>query len=218
MFGPSGPEVEELRELVPPMVKLGSRLAVLLRGNTDGTEVRRQDIGDELLGLIATGESVAAQLAWVFERISRQPQLLNELTAEVDAGGHTLRRATIREVLRIRSLSGYTGRYVYAPTFRLGEWTVPQGCVVRVTIGHLHRDPTVFADPERFDPHRYLDGNPSPFEWIPYGGGTRRCRLFRLDGGPGVTDLDRVGDRFGARAPVNWVFFTHPVQERREPC
>lgn len=226
VFGASGTEFEELDRVLLPLVKLGSRLAilprpartygrftpwgrfaqlrarydavvdeliaqvradpgaaertdmltVLLRGNPAGTALSRKEIGDELLGLAAAGhETTAAQLAWLFERISRHPQLLVELAAEVDAGGHTLRRATIREVLRARSLSGYAGRYVHAPVFALGEWRIPRGCVVRVAIGHLHHNPAVFADPDRLDPRRFLDDSPSPFEWVPYGGGTRRC-------------------------------------------
>lgn len=225
VFGATGAELDELRRGIPPLVKLGSRLAVfpqpartygrlspwgrlaqrraryeavvdtliaqlradpnadnrtdvlatLLRGNTDGTPLTRGEIGDELLGLAGTAESIAGQLCWVFERISRHPQLLAELTAEVDAGGRALRRATIREVLRTRTLGDFIGRSVDAPVFRLGEWVVPRGCVLRVDIGQLHQNPAAYPDPDRFDPRRYLADGPSAFEWIPYGGGTRHC-------------------------------------------
>lgn len=225
VFGASGAELDDLRQRIPPLVKLGSRLAVfpqpsgtygrfnpwgqlarrragyeavvdtliaqagtdpdadsrtdvlatLLRGNSDGTGLSRTEIGDELLGLAGTAESIAGQLCWVFERISRHPQLLAGLTAEVDAGGNTLRRATIREVLRTRTLGDFIGRSVDAPLFRLGEWVIPGGCVIRVDIGQLHLNPAAYPDPHRFDPSRYLNGGPSAFEWIPYGGGTRHC-------------------------------------------
>jgi cytochrome P450 len=39
----------------------------------------------------------------------------------------------------------------------------------------LHADETVFPDAHRFDPDRFLARPPDPAEWIPYGGGIRRC-------------------------------------------
>lgn len=142
----------------------------------DGTAMSRKDIGDELLGLLIAGhETTATTLAWTFERISRRPQLLAELVAEADADGNTLRRATIREVQRTRTVIDFAARRVQVPTFPLGDWVIPQGHAVLVCIDQIHRRADVFADPERFDPRRYLDGGPSAFEWLPYGGGSRRC-------------------------------------------
>lgn len=152
-------------------------LALLLRSTyEDGAAMTRQEIGDELLTLLAAGhETTASTLAWVFERLSRHPQLLDELTAEVDAGGNTLRRATIREVQRVRTVIDFSGRHVYAPSIQIGEWVIPRGYSVIVAINQVHQNPAAFDDPHGFDPKRYLDGSPSAFEWMPYGGGTRRC-------------------------------------------
>ena len=38
-----------------------------------------------------------------------------------------------------------------------------------------HYDPSLFPHPERFDPDRFLDRLPDTYEWIPFGGGIRRC-------------------------------------------
>lgn len=152
-------------------------LSWLLRSrDEDGTAMSRSQIADELLTLLVAGhDTTAATLAWIFERTSRHPELLTALAAEADAGGHPLRRATIREVQRTRTVTDFAGRHVYAPTFRLGDWVLPQGCSIRVAIAQIHRNPTAFDDPDRFDPQRFLTGNPSPFAWLPYGGGARRC-------------------------------------------
>ncbi|WP_125079428.1 cytochrome P450 [Mycobacterium sp. P7213] len=152
-------------------------LTLLLRSNhEDGTTMTRQELGDELLTLLAAGhETTASTMAWVFERLSRYPQLLDELTAEADAGGNRLRRATIREVQRVRTVIDFSGRHVYAPSIQIGEWVIPRGYSVIVAINQLHQNSGAFDDPEAFDPKRYLDGSPSAFEWMPYGGGTRRC-------------------------------------------
>jgi cytochrome P450 len=142
----------------------------------DGTAMSRKEIGDELLTLLAAGhETTAATLGWAFERLSRHPEVLAALVAEADAGENTLRRAAIREVQRTRTVIDFAGRHVYAPTIELGEWVVPRGYSVIVNISQIHDKAEAFEDPNRFDPQRYLTGNPSTFAWIPYGGGTRRC-------------------------------------------
>jgi cytochrome P450 len=152
-------------------------LALMLRSTyDDGSIMSRKDIGDELLTLLAAGhETTAATLAWAFERITRHPDLLAALVEEADNGGNELRQATILEVQRARTVIDFAARRVYPPVFQLGEWTIPRGHSMIVSIAQIHDDPDVFPDPERFDPQRYIGTKPSSFAWIPFGGGTRRC-------------------------------------------
>jgi cytochrome P450 family 138 len=97
------------------------------------------------------------------------------LVEEADNGGSELRTATILEVQRARTVIDLAGRHVYPESYQLGEWVIPRGYSIIVNIGRIHENPDVFADPERFDPQRYIGGKPSAFAWIPFGGGTRRC-------------------------------------------
>jgi cytochrome P450 family 138 len=152
-------------------------LALMLRSTyDDGSIMSRKDIGDELLTLLAAGhETTAATLGWAFERITRHPDLLAALVDEADNGGNELRQATILEVQRARTVIDFAARRVYPPVFQLGEWTIPRGYSMIVSIAQIHDDPNVFVDPERFDPQRYIGTKPSSFAWIPFGGGTRRC-------------------------------------------
>ncbi|HWF27945.1 MAG TPA: cytochrome P450 [Mycobacterium sp.] len=152
-------------------------LALMLRSTyDDGSIMSRKDIGDELLTLLAAGhETTAATLGWAFERITRHPDLLAALVEEADNGGNELRQATILEVQRARTVIDFAARRVYPPVFQLGEWTVPRGYSMIVSIAQIHDDPGVFPNPERFDPQRYIGTKPSSFAWIPFGGGARRC-------------------------------------------
>ncbi|MEB3980635.1 cytochrome P450 [Mycobacterium sp. 663a-19] len=152
-------------------------LALMLRSTyDDGSIMSRKDIGDELLTLLAAGhETTAATLGWAFERITRHPDLLAALVEEADSGGNELRQATILEVQRARTVIDFAARRVYPPVFQLGEWTIPRGYSLIVSIAQIHDDPDVFPDPERFDPHRYIGTKPPTFAWIPFGGGARRC-------------------------------------------
>ncbi len=150
----------------------------LMLGSTydDGSVMSRKDIGDELLTLLAAGhETTAATLGWAFERLTRHPDVLAALVEEVDNGGHELRQATILEVQRARTVIDFAARRVYPPAYQLGEWAIPRGDSLLVSIAQIHDDPDIFPDPERFDPQRYIGSKPSAFAWVPFGGGTRRC-------------------------------------------
>ncbi|ORW46766.1 cytochrome P450 [Mycobacterium paraense] len=152
-------------------------LALMLRSTyEDGSAMSRKDIGDELLTLLAAGhETTASTLGWAFERLSRHPDILAALVDEADNGGSELRQATILEVQRARTVIDFAARRVYPPVFQLGEWVIPHGDSIIISIAQIHNDPSVFPDPERFDPQRYIENKPSSFAWIPFGGGTRRC-------------------------------------------
>ena len=152
-------------------------LALLLRSRyDDGRPMSRSEICDELLTLIGAGhETTAATLAWAFERLRRHPELVTALTSEADGDGRELRQATILEVQRSRTVIDLAGRHVVAPMFQLGEWRIPKGYSIIVSIGQLHARTDVFPDPLRFDPYRFVGDRPPVSAWVPFGGGTRRC-------------------------------------------
>ncbi|MBB3749557.1 hypothetical protein FHT44_002018 [Mycolicibacterium sp. BK634] len=152
-------------------------LALMLRSRyDDGSPMSRAEIADELITLLAAGhETTATTLAWAVERLQRHPGLLARLVADLDSGSEMLLGATILEVQRTRPVIDVTFRQVTAPALTLGPWTIPQGLTIVAGIGLLHADGALFPDPDRFDPHRFLTSSPDPAEWMPYGGGIRRC-------------------------------------------
>ena len=140
----------------------------------DGSPMSRREISDELLTLVAAGhETTASTLAWAFERLRRHPDIVAALAEEADGDDNELRQATILEVQRARTVIDFAGRHVASPMFELGEWRIPQGYSIVVSISQLHENS--FADPDRFDPYRFVGNRPPTFAWVPFGGGTRRC-------------------------------------------
>ena len=152
-------------------------LAMMLQSRyDDGSAMSHGEIADQLLTLLAAGhETTATTLAWAVERLRRHPDVVRQLVEEVDAGGSALRLATITEVQRSRPVIDLVGRQVRADTLQLGRWTLPKGHAVLVSIDLLHDDEAIFPDPRAFDPSRFLDAKPDLYQWIPFGGGTRRC-------------------------------------------
>ncbi|GAA3432712.1 cytochrome P450 [Kutzneria kofuensis] len=152
-------------------------LALMLQARyDDGTAMSHGDIADQLLTLLTAGhETTATTLAWAVERLRRHPDVLRDLTEETRTGGKTLREATILEVQRTRPVIDMVGRKIKADGARLGRWTLPRGQTVLVGIALIHEDPDLFPNPRAFDPYRFVGTKPDLYQWIPFGGGSRRC-------------------------------------------
>jgi cytochrome P450 len=152
-------------------------LSLLLQSRyEDGSPMTRAEIADELMTLLAAGhETTATTLAWAVERLQRHSELLDRLNADLDNGSEELLHATILEVQRTRPVIDLTARQVKQDGFRLGRWTLPKGYVVLVSIALIHDDDALFPHAATFDPHRFAGARPDLYQWIPFGGGTRRC-------------------------------------------
>jgi cytochrome P450 len=160
---------------------LGERrdiLSLLLRTrHEDGEPLSDRELRDELMTLVLAGhETTANQLAWTWERLLRAPAAHEALLAAVREGNDAGERveATIVEAMRARPVVPITGRRVAVP-WRLGGYGIPAGRPVAISILLLHHREDVYPDPFSFRPERFLGRKPGTYEWIPFGGGTRRC-------------------------------------------
>lgn len=160
----------------------GSVLALLLTAYADD-ETGAQAIRDEIRTLLIGGhETITSLLAWALYYVHRDPELLARARAEVDgvadeAGlAHApLLGAIIDETLRIRPPPGQCFRTLIEP-LEFGPWYLPAGIIVSPAICLLHHREELWNRPERFDPGRFLHRPPpSPFVYMPFGGGNRRC-------------------------------------------
>lgn len=160
----------------------GSILALLLATYPDD-DAGRQAIRDEVRTLLIGGhEATSALLAWTLYYVHRDPELLAAARAEVDAIGddHGLIRAPlldaiIDETMRIRPPAGQCFRKLAQP-LQLGPWTLPEGTCVSPAIALLHHREDLWPEPLRFDPQRFHGKpRPSPFVYMPFGGGNHRC-------------------------------------------
>ncbi len=134
-----------------------------------------RELRDELMTLLVAGhETTATALAWVLERLTRDPARTERLVAEVDAGETAYLDAVITETLRLRPVLPVVVRRVKAPTTIAGV-ELPEGATVAPGISLVHRRPEVYPDPDEFRPERFLDEQPGTYTFIPFGGGMRRC-------------------------------------------
>jgi cytochrome P450 len=153
-------------------------LAMLLAArHEDGSPMSDEELRDELMTLLVAGhETTASELAWAFERLAREPAVVDRLIAEIEAGDDdSYLTATIQETLRRRPvLPNAEPRLVKKPV-EVGGWNYPPGVCLIANAYLVHHDPDVYEDPYAFRPERFLDEQPGTFTWIPFGGGRRRC-------------------------------------------
>jgi cytochrome P450 family 135 len=155
-------------------------LSLLLQARTEeGEELTDYEIRSELLTLVLAGhETTANSLAWAWERLVRNPEAQERLVESVrsgdeDAGAEAI-EATITETMRSRPVVPIVGRRAMLP-WRLGEYGVRANTPVLISILLLHHREDLYEDPFEFRPERWADRKPGTYEWLPFGGGIRRC-------------------------------------------
>jgi cytochrome P450 len=153
-------------------------LAVLMAAhNSDGMPMARAQLRDNVMSLILAGhETTASQLAWAFQLLAHNPVVQERLIEEIDAGGDDeYLTATIQEVLRHRPVFLFAIPRAVKQPIEIGGWMYEPPAHLLACIYLLHHDPDIYPQPDEFRPERFLEGQPSPQTWLPWGGGRKRC-------------------------------------------
>lgn len=82
--------------------------------------------------------------------------------------------AVCNETLRLHPVTPGIARLLTRP-FTLAGYSLPAGVTVAVDIHLLHQRQEIYPEPEAFKPERFVGRTYSPFEFMPFGGGFRRC-------------------------------------------
>jgi cytochrome P450 len=165
----------------------GSRsdvLAMMLDARDEaGQPLTENEIHDELLTLLIAGhETTATSLAWTLRWVLPDRALVSRLREEIATADGDPQRiakldlldATVKEGLRLQPIVPLVARITQRPV-ELGPLRLPAGVAVAPSIYLVHRRPSLYPEPERFRPERFLTFKPAPWEWLPFGGGLRRC-------------------------------------------
>ena len=133
-----------------------------------------RELHEELAALLIVGhETTAAALAWAVERLVHEPAVLAQLEASLGKGDSTYLDAFIYEVLRWRPPVVDTVRQLKVPSEVAGH-PLDAGTLVMVSPYLVHR--RLYESSDTFRPDRFIGrASPESREWIPFGGGSRRC-------------------------------------------
>jgi cytochrome P450 len=152
----------------------------------DGSQLDDRAIHDQLLTLLLAGhETTAIALAWALREVALRRDVRDRVRAELatlgpDRDADAIARlpylgAICDETIRLHTIVTDVVRQMRVPT-QIGRWSIPAGWAVAVGIVAIHEDPAVHPEPKVFRPERFLGKKkPSPFEFLAFGGGHRRC-------------------------------------------
>lgn len=151
----------------------------------DGNPMRDDEIRDELLTMLFAGhETTASSLAWAFYWLHYLPEIGQKLKTELNSldnntDYNTIIKlpylsAVISETLRIYPVVVFVGRQLKEP-FELMGYTFEAGTSLFPCIYLTHQREDIYPEPKKFRPERFLERQFSPYEYLPFGGGHRRC-------------------------------------------
>jgi cytochrome P450 len=178
-------EIQERRKNFDP--SRNDILSLLLSARDEaGNPMTDAELHDELLTLLVAGhETTATSLAWALYSIYYVPGVLDKLLAEIDTLGENpdpnliaklpYLTAVCNETLRLYPILFITfGRIACSPV-KIMDREFEVGTSIAACIYLTHRREDLYPEPEKFKPERFLERQFSPYEYLPFGGGTRRC-------------------------------------------
>ena len=166
---------------------LGSDILSLMTSSRDetGQPMTNAELDDELITLLIAAQdtTASAMIAWVLYAIHPHPEvgkkLLVELNHQGEASPTTIVQlpyltAVCNETLRLFPVVAVTvPREVKEPVEPIGYQLEPgmrlYGCIYLT-----HQRCDLYPEPKLFNP-RFLERQFSPYEFLPFGGGARRC-------------------------------------------
>jgi cytochrome P450 len=152
-----------------------------------------QQIRDDLVSVYgAASESTAMTLTWLWPLLNSHPDVAAELYAEIDAvvgggpvhPGHVPQlvytRMVLQELLRLYP-AGWIFPRMTVRDVELGGVTIKAGSQVLISPYATHRLPSLWPDPDRFDPRRFAAetlpraARRPKYAYFPFGGGPHQC-------------------------------------------
>ncbi len=178
----------EIRERQTQPNSSGEDILSLMMSARDeeGQPMTEVELRDELMTLLFAGhETTASALAWAFYWIHNLPEVRQTLLQELDTFSQDsdpsavsklpYLNAVCSETLRLYPIVLFTfGRTLKSPLEVMG-YQLEAGTLLAPCIYLTHHREDIYPEPKRFKPERFLERQFSPYEYLPFGGGNRRC-------------------------------------------
>ncbi|CAL1395921.1 unnamed protein product [Linum trigynum] len=142
-----------------------------------------------LVMLSAGTDTSAATMEWALSLLLNNPQTIVNAKLEIDTIiDHTkfleesdlpklpYLSGIVKETLRMCPVAPLLVPHESSEECAVGGFRVPRGTMLLVNAWAMHNDATLWEDPEKFKPERFLrDEDGRQFSWMPFGAGRRRC-------------------------------------------
>jgi cytochrome P450 len=163
---------------------------IAARDSETGGGMTPQEVRDQVVTIFMAGHETTSQaLSWTWYLLSQHPAVEAKLYDELGTvlGGRTPRhediadlrytRMVIEESMRLYPPAHTFGRQPIAADEILGH-RIPAGAEVLIMPWLIHRKPSLWENPDRFDPERFVperSASRQRFAYIPFGAGPRIC-------------------------------------------
>ncbi|OVA00792.1 Cytochrome P450 [Macleaya cordata] len=170
-----------------------------LKEDVDGEELKLTDteIKALLLNLFTAGtDTSSSTVEWALAELIRHPKILaqaqqeldsvvgkDRLVSESDLSQLTFLQAIVKETFRLHPSTPLSLPRIADEDCEINGYFIPKKSTLIVNVWAIARDPSIWSDPLRFQPERFLPGSEkahidvkgSDFEIIPFGAGRRIC-------------------------------------------
>ena len=165
----------------------GDILSLLLMATDEtGEGMSDEELHDELITLLFAGhETTASALTWLFYWIHYLPEVYRQVHQELDSldansdykaiASLPYFNATINETLRIYPIAAGAFARVLTQPMTINDRQFAADTWFMISIYNLHHKEDIYPNAKQFIPERFLTKSYSNYEYMPFGGGNRRC-------------------------------------------
>ncbi|MFN6559110.1 MAG: cytochrome P450 [Nostoc sp. ChiSLP01] len=151
-----------------------------------GQPLSNEEVRDLLLSpIFAAGDASGTAIAWSLYWIHRLPAVRSRLLSELDSLGENpdpmsivalpYLNAVCQEALRIYPTQLFAFPRLVESTVQVMGYQLNPGTVLIANIYSTHQREDLYPAPKEFQPERFLEKQFSPYEFLPFGGGSRVC-------------------------------------------
>ncbi|NJK49318.1 cytochrome P450 [Candidatus Gracilibacteria bacterium] len=152
----------------------------------EGQPMSDRELRDELMALMFAGhETTATAMAWALYWTHYLPEVRDKILSELNSLGDSpalmdiarlpYLTAVCQETLRIHPVAMLTFPRVAQEPVEMMGYLLEPGTVVMGCMYLTHQREDIYPNHREFKPERFLERQFSPYEFIPFGGGVRRC-------------------------------------------
>ncbi|KAL3840420.1 hypothetical protein ACJIZ3_025011 [Penstemon smallii] len=198
------------------------------------SELSRDDMKHLLMDLfIAGSDTSAGTVEWIMTELLRNPKVMSKAKSELksvigenvqveesDIPNLPYLQAVVKETFRYHPTGSFILRNKGENELEINNFVIPEHAGVLINLCAIGRDPSVWSNPDSFEPDRFLnseiDYKGHNFELLPFGSGRRICPAlplahrmvhlmvaslihnfdWKLENGMALEEID-VNDKFG---------------------